>query len=491
MTAVRTVAIDLGASSGRVVAAGYEHGRLALEEVHRFPTPTFRDFDTGYACWDLELLEAQVVHGLRLAQGQAPIQSLGIDTWGVDYVLLDRDRGRVGPAVCYRDDRTRGVMAEVLRQMPAEEVYRRTGIQFLSINTLIQLAQTRRVHPDWLAGTQDFLMLPDYLNFRLCGVLANEYTIASTSQMLGLGTDDWDPDLLAIAGLDRSRMSTPVEPGTVLAEVDRLFGPRQRVAVVAPASHDTASAVAAIPFEDDSEVFISSGTWSLMGFESLKPHNDPVARGFNFSNEGGVERRYRVLKNLVGLFQVQRIAQETGLDHAALAEAAGRAEPWKSLIDPEDGRFLNPASMSEAIRGFCAETGQPQPADPGSLARCSFESLALTYRKVKDEIEVLRGAPVSRIRIVGGGSQNRLLNQLCADACGVAVKAGPVETSVIGNVCVQLMAMGVFSSLGGARELVRRSWPAAAFEPVEPVPEEASRRFKAFAQLRSSGGTNR
>ncbi len=247
MTAVRTVAIDLGASSGRVVAAGYEHGRLALEEVHRFPTPTFRDFDTGYACWDLELIEAQVVHGLRLAQGQAPIQSLGIDTWGVDYVLLDRDRGRVGPAVCYRDDRTRGVMAEVLRQMPAEEVYRRTGIQFLSINTLIQLAQTRRVHPDWLAGTQDFLMLPDYLNFRLCGVLANEYTIASTSQMLGLGTDDWDPDLLAIAGLDRSRMSTPVEPGTVLAEVDRLFGPRQRVAVVAPASHDTASAVAAIP----------------------------------------------------------------------------------------------------------------------------------------------------------------------------------------------------------------------------------------------------
>jgi len=490
MTAVRTVAIDLGASSGRVVAADYERGRLTLQEIHRFPTPAFRDFDTGYACWDLELMESQVVHGLRLVQGQAPIQSLGIDTWGVDYVLLDPDRARVGPAVCYRDDRTAGVMAEVFRQMPAEEVYRRTGIQFMSINTLIQLAQTRRDHAGWLASAQAFLMLPDYLNFRLCGVLANEYTIASTSQLLSLETGDWDPELLAIAGLDRSRMTTPIEPGTVLAEVDRLFGPRQRVAVVAPACHDTASAVAAIPFEDENDIFISSGTWSLMGFESLRPHNHPAAQRFNFANEGGVERRYRVLKNIVGLFQVQQIARETGLDHASLVEAAGRAEPWASLIDPEDGRFLNPPSMSEAIRGFCAETGQPVPADAGSLARCSFESLALTYGRVKEEIEILRGAPVATIRIVGGGSQNRLLNQLCADACGVAVVAGPVETSAIGNVCVQLMAMGVFSSLAGARELVRRSYPADAYLPLNPVPESALRRFRAFAQLRSLGGQN-
>jgi rhamnulokinase len=487
MSAVRAVAVDLGASSGRIVVAHYDSGSLALQEVHRFPTPMFRDADTGYTCWDLELIESQVVHGLKRAKALAPVQSVGIDAWGVDYVLLDRERQRVGPAISYQDHRTDGVMDEVFGRIPAEQIYRRTGIQFLPFNTLYQLAQTARVHPDWMERAQHFLMLPDYLNYRLCGVLSNEYSNATTTQMFGLASDNWDSDLLAAGGLARAELLSPVDPGTVLAEIGQPFGTGQHVQLIAPASHDTASAIAAIPFQDEHEAFISSGTWSLMGFESPTPCIDALAQGFNFSNEGGVEHRYGVLKNIVGLWQVQQIAREVGLGHAELVVAASQASPWVSLINPSDPRFLAPPSMSAAIQAFCRETEQPVPGDPGSLARCVFDSLALNYRSVQGEIEALRGHPLSLIRIVGGGSQNRLLNQLCADACQVPVKAGPVETSAIGNAYVQLIALGVFRSLGEARELIRRSYPVETFLPERPVPDEPCRRFQSFALTPAPG----
>jgi rhamnulokinase len=489
MTTVRAVAIDLGASTGRIVSGHYDRSGLQLREIHRFPTPAYRDADTGHSCWDLDLIEAQVVHGLRLAAAEAPVQSVGIDSWGVDYVLLDRERNRVAPAVCYRDHRTDGELPRVLERMPAGEIYRRTGIQFLPLNTLVQLASCRRTRPEWLERTHSFLMLPDYLHFRLCGVLANEYTNATTTQMFGLGQDDWDPELLALAGLQPARMLTPVEPGTVLAEIERPFGAGQRVAVIAPATHDTASAVAAIPFEAPEEAFISSGTWSLVGFESARPFTGAAARRLNFTNEGGVERRYRVLKNIIGLWPAQCLAREHGLGHGELVDAAALAAPWGALIDPEDARFLNPASMTEAIRDLCRETGQQVPASPGALARCVFESLALTYARTVEEIGVLRGSPVAQLRIVGGGSRNRLLNQLCADACGIPVQAGPVETSAIGNACVQLIALGVFRSLSEARELIRHSYPAEAFRPAAPVPQEAVGRFRALAPCPPLGET--
>lgn len=481
MTAARSAAIDLGASSGRIVVAQYDGNRLSLQEAHRFPTPLYRDSATGYDCWDLAIIESQLLHGLKIAQTLGPVQSVGIDAWGVDYVLLDQERNRVGPAVSYRDGRTNGVMPELFRQIPAKTIYRRTGIQLMAINTLFQLAQTVRTHPDWMERTRHFLMLPDYFHFRLSGVLANEYTNATTTQLYGIETDDWDRELLAMVGLNRAQLSRPIDPGTVLAEIDPPSGTGPRMAVIAPATHDTASAVAAIPFEGDNEAFISSGSWSLMGFESLTPYANPDALRLNFSNEGGAERRYLVLKNIVGLLPVQQIAREAGLDHAALVEAASVAEPWVSLIDPEDGRFLNAPSMSAAIKTFCLETGQPVPSNAGSLARCVFESLALSYLRVKEEIEALRGHSLSMIRIVGGGSQNRLLNQLCSDACRLPVKAGPFETSAIGNACVQFLALGVFRSLGQARELVRRSYAVEAYRPSTPVPEEAWRRFKSFA----------
>jgi rhamnulokinase len=282
-------------------------------------------------------------------------------------------------------------------------------------------------------------------------------------------------------------MISPVAPGTVLADLDRRFGAGPEAVVIAPATHDTASAIAAIPFQGDNEAFISSGTWSLMGFESPTPCTDALAQGFNFSNEGGVEHRYGVLKNIVGLWQVQQIAKEVGLGHAELVAAANQAPAWVSLIDPSDHRFLAPPSMSAAIQAFCRETGQPAPTHPGSLARCVFDSLALNYQSVKGEIETLRGHPLSLIRIVGGGSQNRLLNQLCADACQVPVQAGPVETSAIGNAYVQLIALGVFRSLGEARELIRRSYPVETYLPERPVPAEACRRFQSFAHTPAPG----
>jgi rhamnulokinase len=430
-----------------------------------------------------------VLQGLEAATALAPVRSVGVDTWGVDYVLLDEGLRRVGPAVSYRDDRTQGTMEQVFARMPAEEIYRRTGIQFQTFNTLYQLAATARDHPEWLRRARHVLLLPNYLHFRLCGALANEYTDATTTQLYDIEANDWNDDLLAAAGVSREVMAPVVEPGTIVGELDSPGGGRMKV--VAPGTHDTASAVAAIPLEDPGEVFISSGTWSLMGVESLVPFANATARHLNFANEGGVERRYRVLKNIVGLWLVQRIRQESGSpDHATLVEAARAAEPWRSLVDPEDLRFLNPPSMTAAIRGFCAETGQPQPEGLGALARCAIDSLALSYRRVKGEIETLRGGPVSRIHIVGGGAQNRLLDQLCADACRLPVSAGPVETSALGNACVQLIALGALGSLAEARALVRRSYATEEYLPRGAVPEAVWERFQSFARPRFPEATS-
>ena len=480
MTATRCAAVDLGAGSGRVVVAECDGERLSLREALRFETPVGRDQESGYQCWDLAAIEARVREGLRAATAIAPVQSLGVDAWGVDYVLLDAERRRVGPAVSYRDGRTRGIMEEVFARIAAEEIYRRTGIQFMPINTLYQLAATARRNPEWLQRTRHVLMVPSYLNFRLCGALANEYTDATTTQMYNIEANDWDDELLAAAGVSREVMAPVVEPGTIVGEADAPGG--GRVKVVAPGTHDTASAVAAIPLDGPDEAFISSGTWSLMGIESRVPFANATARRLNFSNEGGLERRYRVLKNIMGLWLVQRIRQESGADHAVLVEAARAAEPWRSLVDPDDPRFLNPPSMTAALRDFCAETGQPVPEGPDRLARCAIDSLALSYRKVKDEVETLRGRPLSRIHIVGGGCQNRLLDQLCADACQLPVSAGPVETSALGNACSQLMALGVLSSLADARALVRQSYAVEEFLPREAVPEAVSERFQSFAR---------
>jgi rhamnulokinase len=490
MTRTSCAAIDLGASNGRVVVVDCDGERLELREARRFDTPRLRDHQTGYQCWDLDRIEHEMVAGLATAAAMAPLASVGVDGWGVDYVLLDDQRRPVAPAVSYRDDRTRGMMDAVFARVPPDEIYRRTGIQFQPFNTLYQLAATARWQPDWLTRARHLVMLPDYLHFRLGGAIANEYTNATTTQLCGLTSGDWDDELLAAAGIARTLVTRPVEPGTILGETRAVAG--RRIQVTVPGTHDTASAVAGIPLDGPEEVFISSGSWSLMGVEREQPCADATARRLNFSNEGGVEHRYRVLKNIAGLWLVQCIAQELAItDAAALVAAAEAATPWRCLIDPDDLRFLSPPSMIAAIRGFCAETGQPEPAGPGGLVRCALDSLALCYRRVKAELEILLGRAVARIHIGGGGGQNRLLDQLAADACEVPVVVGPTEISVLGNACVQLIAQGALGSLRHAREVIRRSFATREVAPQRRVPEPVWARFESFASQLSNRPSNR
>jgi rhamnulokinase len=485
MTEASCAAIDLGSSTGRVAVVSLAGERLAVREVSRFDTPVTVDGETGWRCWDLAAIEARVREGLARARALAPVASVGVDSWGVDYVLLDGAHAPTAPAVCYRDDRTRGLIEEICALRPAADIYRRTGVQFAPYNTLYQLAATRRRAPAWLARARRLLMIPDYFHFRLCGALANEHTQATTTQLLSIATGDWDPELLALAGAGRELFSTPVAPGTPLGEMTAAGW--EGVAVVATGTHDTASAVAAIPVEGEDEAFISSGTWSLMGVEIAAPRADETARRLNFGHEGGVGS-ILLLKNIVGLFLAQRLRQELAVaDHEAVVAAAASAPPFRAVIDPEDPRFLNPPSMVEALRGFCRETGQPPPGTLAELARCVFDSLALSYRRVKEELELLRGRRLARIHIVGGGAQNGLLDQLCADACRLPVSAGPVETSTLGNACVQLIALGALPSLAAARACIRRSFAVEHLEPREAVPEEVWRRFQGFPHGYATG----
>lgn len=476
---VTCAAVDLGASSCRVFVACTDGGQISLRELSRFDTPLVRD-PSGYQCWDIAAIEAQVRRGLAAAQATASLASVGIDSWAVDFVLLDDAARPVAPAVSYRDPRTQRAMAGTLARMSAAELYQRTGIQLQPFNTLYQLAATAAREPGWIARARRLLLLPDYFHFRLCGVAVNEYTNTTTTQLWNIRADDWDDQLLELAGISRALVSRPVAPGTILGELARAPG-EGTLKVIAPATHDTASSVAAIPLAGDDEIFLSSGTWSLMGIESRIPFTSDAARRLNVTNEGGVERRYRVLKNIAGLWLVERIRRELdGWSHEALIEAARAAPPWRSLIDPDASALFNPPSMVDAIAALCAATGQPAPDSPGALARAVFESLALSYRAVAAELAALRGCPASCLHIVGGGSQNRLLNQLAADACQVPVKAGPVESAALGNACMQLVGLGVLRSLDAVRALVRRSYPAEVYTPGPPVPEHLVQRFSAL-----------
>ncbi|MDR3440007.1 rhamnulokinase [Telmatospirillum sp.] len=479
ISTARSAAVDMGAGSGRVILAELNEGRLSLTEAHRFETPLIEDPATGYQCWDVDAIEANMRVGLEKADRLAPLDSVGCDTWGVDFVLLDEARRRVGLAVSYRDRRTEGMMDAVFARMAPDEIYRRTGIHFQPYNTLYQLAATAKEHPDWLRRARHLLMMPDYLHFCLSGVVSNEYTIATTSQLLNVATRDWDADLLAIAGAAPGLMVKPVDAGTDIGLV-RLTPEGLAIRVIAPGGHDTASAVAAAPLDGADDAFLSSGTWSLMGIESEAPYTDATAHRFNFGNEGGACGRFRVLKNMMGLWLIQRIRKELGSPaFADLVAAAAAAPAWTTIVNPDDPRFLNPVSMTGTLKAIAAENGEPVPEGLGALARCVFDSLALGYRRVKEELETLRGRPLKRVRIIGGGSQNGLLNQLCADACQIPVSAGPVETSALGNACLQMMALGAIGSLDEARALVRHSFDVTDIRPGSAVPEAVWRRFQA------------
>jgi len=372
------------------------------------------------------------------------------------------------------------MMERVASRLSAADIYRITGIQFQPFNTLYQLAAMVEQEPEWTVRTRHLLMIPDYLHYALSGVLSNEYTEATTTQMLSLN-GHWHEDLFKAAGIPEIWMQPPVDAG---AEVGQLQLGNATVKVIAPASHDTASAVAGTPLQESGEAFLSSGTWSLMGIESEVPIASEQAMRWNFTNEGGYARRYRVLKNIMGLWLLQRLSQEfeVAIDDVLLNAAAG-AKPWRSIVNPNNARFMNPASMRDAIRDFCRETQQLEPDTLPAYVRCVLESLALSYAAVKEQIEALSGRQLTMIRIVGGGSRNRLLNQLCADSCQLLINAGPVEASALGNLCAQMITLGEIKSLDEARNLICQSFVPETFQPRAEVPHEVTCRFRQYSEL--------
>jgi len=440
-----------------------EQRTLQLREIHRFVNCLQKQ--DGFDCWDIDTLEAEIRTGLnKVCEEGIHIDSIGIDTWGVDYVLLDGNGNRVGLPVSYRDSRTDGVMAHALAQLGKAEIYGRSGIQFLPFNTLYQLRALVEQQPELVANVAHALLIPDYFSYRLTGQMNWEYTNATTTQLVNINSDSWDENLLNWTGASRDWFGTPTHPGNVIGH---WTCPQENaIPVVAVASHDTASAVIAAPLASQNAAYLSSGTWSLMGFESKTPYTSDTALAANITNEGGAEGRYRVLKNIMGLWLLQRVLKEQRIsDLTALIGEAETLPACRFLINPNDERFINPANMSAEIQAACRETVQPVPESAADLARCIFDSLALLYAEVLHELATLRGKPFSQLHIVGGGCQNHLLNQLCANACGITVLAGPVEASTLGNIGIQLVTLDELADVDQFRQVVTGNYGLTTFIP--------------------------
>lgn len=499
MNAQVYLAIDLGAESGRVMVGRWTGKRMLMEEIHRFPNGPVALGDT--LRWDILRLWEEIQQGLIRAARQygRRIVSVGADTWGVDYVLLSRRGELLGLPYAYRDNRTRGVMERVFRKIPRPKLFARTGLQFLPFNTLFQLIAHQQTHPELLATAHRLLFMPDFVHWALCGSEVAEYTIASTSQCLDPKRRTWATNLLKELGLPTKLLPEIVPPGTQLGPLRPSVAERtglEGVQVVAPPAHDTASAVAAVPARAGRSVnwaYISSGTWSLMGVEMPQPVLTERALAINITNEGGVDGTVRLLKNITGLWLVQQCrkafeARGRSFTYPELVQKATEAVPLRSLVNPDDPRFLNPPDMPRAIQEFCHETGQPVPRTEGELIRCALESLALRYRQVLGWLEELVGQRLEVVHIVGGGSQNRLLNQLTADACQRPVITGPVEATAMGNALTQMRARGELKSLADMREVVRKSVDLGEYQPRKSdLWEEAFARFEELT--RRSGGT--
>jgi rhamnulokinase len=469
------LAFDLGAESGRAILGRFDGDRLALDVLHRFPNGPVRVLDALH--WDALRLFEEQKNGLRAAAKAGPLAGVGLDTWGVDFALLGRGDVLLGNPRHYRDPHTETILDWAFARVPKEEIFHQTGIQFMRFNSLFQLLALRRDGSPLLDHAKQLLFMPDLFHFWLTGVKGNEVTDASTSQFYDPVARSWAAPLLDRFGLPRHVLGPLVQPGTqlgplrpsVAAEVG--LGP---VPVIAPATHDTAAAVAAVPAEGGADwCYLSSGTWSLMGVETPLPIIDERTLAFNFTNEAGVGGTTRLLKNIMGLWLVQecrRTWERAGQTYTydELARLAGQAPPLASLVDPDHGSFILPPSMPEALAAYCTRTGQPAPQEPGAVIRCALESLALKYRWVLERLEELLGHRIATIHIVGGGSQNALLNQLTADACNRAVVAGPVEATALGNLLVQALGLGLVGSLAEARAVVRKSFPVQRHEPKEP-----------------------
>ena len=486
MSSLLYCAVDLGAESGRVVEGRFDGATLALDVAHRFanlPARTGNGFH-----WDVLRLWNDICDGLSRVEGD--VAGVGVDTWGVDFGLLDAGDELIGNPVHYRDARHAPYMEIAARTMSESQMYARTGLQFLPFNTLYQLLAMKADSP-LLPIAKTLLWMPDLLHFWLCGAKNNEYSIASTSQLLDARARFYDEELLRQFDLPSSIFCDLVLPGTTLGklrpDVAARVGLSQNTPIIAPASHDTASAIAAVPFEpNENSAYLSSGTWSLMGVELDQPLLTERAFELGFTNEGGVAGTIRFLKNIAGLWLVQecrRSFERAGqtLDYATLTQMAAEVEDG-SFVEPDDARFGAPLDMPDALRAYCRENGQTEPQTPGELVRCCLDSLALKYRWTFERLEELRG-PLDALRIVGGGTQNELLSQLTADCTGKPVICGPVEATAAGNVLIQAMASGQVRDLAQIRAIVRASFPTITFEPNAAEKAKWDEKFARFLEL--------
>lgn len=476
------LAVDLGASSGRVMAGVFDGKKITLEEMNRFANgghPIHSSFH-----WDFLQLFADIKTGLRKAgqtHGKAVV-SAGIDTWGVDYGLIDKRGDLLGLPHQYRDPRTNGMEAASFKRMSREKIYGITGIQFMFFNTIFQLLSQVVNKSPALANADRILFSPDLLNFWLTGVKANEYTIASTSQLLDAKKRDWSQPLLKAMGIPSKIFGDIVDPGTVLGGVTKGIAEEigmPKLKIIAPGTHDTASAVASVPARGTDHAYLSSGTWSLMGVESAQPVISDKSYKLNFTNEGGVCGTIRVLKNICGLWLVQESKRqwEKGgekLSFDQLIESAKQATPFAAVIDPDSPDFAQPGDMPARIRAFCKRTGQKPPDSMGGIVRTIYESLALKYRRVFGMLEELTGKRIGTLHVVGGGSQNIFLNPCTANALQRPVVCGPVEATALGNIMMQLMATKEIRSLDEGREIIRASFATTTYQPQDAAAWDAA-----------------
>jgi rhamnulokinase len=493
------LALDLGAESGRGLLGRFDGERLVLEEVHRFPNGPVRMLDTLY--WDLPRLCDDVKTALRKGAVQAEaLDGVGVDTWGVDFGLIGRGDTLLGNPVHYRDARTDGMIEAAFARVPRERIYAITGLQFLPFNTVYQLLSLALARSPLLEVAETLLLMPDLFGWLLTGRRAGERTDASTTQLLDAERGIWSDELCHGLALPRAILPELIEPGTILGPLRRSVaeevGLSAPVTVIAPATHDTASAVAAVPVPSSGQApstgaapdwcYLSSGTWSLLGVEVRRPVKSAATMKYNFTNEGGVAGTTRLLKNIMGLWLVQECRRTWAragreLSYEELTARAQAAGPLAAIVDPDDATFLAHGDMPARLAAFCTKTGQVPPRDEGAMVRCCLDSLALKYRWTIDRLEAILGSTITTIHVVGGGTKNALLCQLTADACGRPVHAGPVEATAIGNILMQALGRGRLGSVGELRAVVARSFPVTIYEPRDTsVWADAAGRFAAL-----------
>ncbi|MCM3164201.1 rhamnulokinase [Metabacillus litoralis] len=461
-----SLAVDIGASSGRLILGHIEDGKLQLNEIHRFENNIVKKND--HFCWDIEILFSEIKTGIKKCHDlNIKPDSIGIDTWAVDFVLLDEHDNLLTDAVAYRDPRTDGMMEEVFTIIPKEKLYFETGIQFQKFNTIYQLYALKQKSPDVLKKAKSFLMIPEYLNFLLTGKKANEYTNATSTQLVNAFTKQWDHEMLDKLGINKEMFHEILPPKTVLGTLSEElvceFGFDMNV--VLPATHDTGSAVISVPELEDT-IYLSSGTWSLIGVENRFPICVPKALQYNFTNEGGIDYRYRFLKNIMGLWMIQEVKRNyhDEISFAEFVELAEKEEDFQSIVNVDDDRFLKPENMVSEIQKYCKETNQHIPQTPGQIAKCVYDSLADSYKRAISEIEEIFEKSFPRVNVIGGGCQNEMLNQLLANVTNKEVCAGPVEATAIGNIVAQLMALEEVEDIQQARALIKDSFEVKTYK---------------------------